>query len=102
MPIVITAIIFIVSVVLFLYLCGLVSVWIYEIKINKIFRKMKEEIRDLENLKLSMAMLHIKTYRITQDYRKKISEMEKIRQFILEKWLFLKRSTLKIEYKSMC
>lgn len=102
MPIAIAVIICIVSFLLFLYLCGLVFALAYEAKINKIFRKMKEETRSLENLKLSMAMIHLKTYKITQDYQKKISEMEKTRQFILEKWLFLKKSTLKIEYRNIC
>jgi hypothetical protein len=72
---------------LFIYLCGFALALFYEIKINKTFGRMRAEIKNLENSRLSMAMLHLKEYKITQDYRRKISEIERGRQFFLEKWL---------------
>jgi hypothetical protein len=83
------------------YFCAAVSVWIYGVKIRKMFRRANEEIWMLERSGLSMAMFHLKKYRITQDCRKRISEMEKKRKFIIEKCLFIRKSSLKTQYENM-
>ena len=72
-----------------LYLIGLVVVWIYELKRNALYRRMKEQVRLLENFQLSMAVTHVKMYRITQDYHKNASNLERVQQFILKNVLLI-------------
>ena len=50
---------------------------------------MQKEIKILENSKSSMAVLHIKKYKIVQDYRTRISKVEKVQKFVMEKILLI-------------
>jgi len=96
----IITIVYIVSFVALLYCCGLVLAWTYEMRMNKMFRKMREKIQPLEKLGTNTALFHVKKYKITEDYRKGISEIEKVQKFILRKLLFIEKSTLKTKYKN--
>lgn len=48
-----------------------------------------------ENLQISRAVLHVKTYKINRDYCQKIEKIERLQDFILKKMLLAKRSSLK-------
>ena len=85
------------------YLAGLVAVWRYENKKAKVYRMVLVRIEALNNLGFSMATRHAKTFKLKQDYRQWVEIIEERQQFIFEKVLFLKKSTLKTEYeKSGC
>lgn len=76
-----------ISIFAFAYLGGLISVWLYEIKMRKMFLRMQEKIRQLESEKFSAALFHVKEYKITEDYRQEMLEIEKVQKFILKKLL---------------
>lgn len=77
------------------YIGGLISVWLCEIRRNILYRQMQRCVRLAENLHVSMAVLHVKTYKIKRDYYQKIDKIERIQHFILKKMLLTKRSSLK-------
>ena len=78
-----------------LYLLGLVVVWIYDIKRNSLYRIMQEKYKSLDDLHLSMAVMHAKKYKITEDYRRDAFLVEREQHFILENLLLIRRRTLK-------
>lgn len=71
------------------YLIGLAAVWAYEIKRNALYRQMKEQVKVLECSRFSMALTHAKTYKITEDYRRMASGLERVQQFILKNVLLI-------------
>jgi len=73
----------------FTYIGGLILMWSCELKRNVLYRQMQKQIRSIENLHLSMAVLHVKTYKISRDYYKKIDKIECIQHFILKKMLYV-------------
>jgi len=77
------------------YIGGLISVWLCEIRRNVLYRQMQKQIRSIENLHLSMAVLHVKTYKISRDYYQKIDVIERMQQSILRKMVFIKKGSLK-------
>ena len=77
------------------YIGGLISVWLCEFKRNALYRQMRKQIKAIENLHLSMAVLHVKMYKINMDYCRKIDEVEHIQQSILRKMVFIKKGSLK-------
>ena len=77
------------------YIGGLISVWICELKRNVLYRQMQQQIRLIESLHLSAAMLHVKTYKINMDYCRKIDEIDRVQRFVLKKMLLEKKSSLK-------
>ena len=93
--------IYIVAFAALLYCSGLGLVWLFEFRKKSLYQEMRKQVQVLENLRLSMAMLHVKMYKISEDYRRRNAELEKMQQFILEKWLFIKKSTLKTKYKNL-
>lgn len=72
-----------------LYLLGLVVVWVYELRRNALYRRMREEVRRLESAPSSMAVLTAKTYKVTQDYHRSASRLEMVQQFILKNVLLI-------------
>ena len=78
-----------------IYIIGLISVWLCELKRNALYLQMQRRVRLIENLHLSAAMLHVKIYKINMDYCKKIEEIERLQHFILKKMLLVKKSSLK-------
>lgn len=77
------------------YLLGIFSLLVCEYRTGALYRKCRTEIDYLENIGMSMALVHAKKYKITEDYRLEIAKIEKARKFIFEKLLFLRKSTLK-------
>jgi len=77
------------------YIAGIISVWACEFRKTILYRQMQQQIRSIENLHLSAAMLHVKTYKINRDYHQKIEEIECVQSFILKKMLLMKKSSLK-------
>jgi len=75
-----------------LYLVGLVVVWAYDLKRNAIYRRMRQHAMELEGLHLSMAVLHAKKYKIMEDYRREVSMVERVQQFILENLLLIRKA----------
>ena len=81
------------------YISALLLAWRYESRKTNMYRMVLKRIEILKSLGLSMAVIHAKTFKIEEDYRKWIEMIENRQQFIFEKVLFLKRSTLKTKYK---
>ena len=54
-----------------IYISGLILMWSCELKRNVLYRQMRQQIRLIENLHLSTAMQHVKTYKINMDYCRK-------------------------------
>jgi hypothetical protein len=75
------------------YLIVTAIVWIYELRKSAVYRKMKEQIRCLENFHLSMAVSNAKAYRIMENYRRDILGIEKIQQFIFENLFFISKGS---------
>lgn len=75
-----------------LYLIGFAVVWIYDFKRNFVYRRMQEQAKNLENLRLSMAVMHAKKYKIIHDYRKEISTIERVQQNILKNLLLIRKA----------
>src|SRR6266704_2614153 len=71
------------------YAFGVGAVWIYELRKNALYRNMKEQVRVVESFRLSMAVLHAKKYKIDEDYRRNISKLERVQQFILKNVLLI-------------
>jgi hypothetical protein len=71
------------------YLLGIATAWVYEIKRNALYRRMKEQVRLLESSRFSMALTHAKTYKITEDYRQMAQGMERVQQFIVKNVLLI-------------
>ena len=74
---------------------GVASAWICEWRINDLHKMMNEKIKTLENLRISEAVLHIKSYKIKEDYRRKILNIEETQKLIIEKILRMKKCSLK-------
>ncbi len=81
------------------YAVGLFLVWWYENKKTRMYRIVLRQIDFLKSLRLSMALLHVKIFKVEQDYRQWSEMIDGRQQFIFEKVLFLRKSTLKIKYK---
>ena len=79
---IITTIEYLVATMVGLYLTGLLAVWFYELKRNTLYRRMREQTRLLEELHLNMALRHAKMYKIEEDYRRNVSTLERVQQFI--------------------
>jgi hypothetical protein len=71
-----------------LYSLGVILVLICEHRMKRLYREMREKIDVLENSGMSMALVHVKKYKITEDYRLKIARIQKAQKFILEKAVF--------------
>jgi len=82
-----------------IYVSGLLTIWQYENKKARVYRLVLAQLEILKQLGLSMATRHAKTFKLKQDYRQWVEMIEVRQQFIFEKVLFLKKSTLKIEYE---
>ncbi|NTW26806.1 MAG: hypothetical protein HGA36_00560 [Candidatus Moranbacteria bacterium] len=72
-----------------LYLLGIGAVWIYEFKKSALYRQMKQELELLERFNLSRAVIHAKSYRINENYRKNSLKLERVQQFILKNVLLI-------------
>lgn len=70
-----------------LYSLGVILVLICEHRMKRLYREMRK-IDVLENSGMSMALVHVKKYKITEDYRLKIARIQKAQKFILEKSCF--------------
>lgn len=92
---ILTTIEYLVGLMAVLYLIGMIVVLIYDFKKNSLYRNMRESIRDMEGLQLSMAVMHARTYMVMENYRRDLSMVEKVQQFILENMFFVRRRTLK-------
>lgn len=88
-------IIYVVAPLACLYVAGIVSVWLCEMKRNVLYREMQNQFKSIENFRVSMAVLHVKMYKINRDYCRKMDEVERLQQFILKNILFVKKSSLK-------
>jgi uncharacterized membrane protein len=84
------------------YLLSLLMVLIYERRKMSLYKKAKKEIILIENLGISMAVLHAKMFRVRHDYLKMVGDIDRKQQFIFEKILLIRRSTFKTKYKNNC
>lgn len=84
------------GVVIIAYFCGIFSVWACQIKMNILCKKMRQKINLLGNSNISMAVFYVKKYKIVEDYRRSIAEIERIQKFILKNILMIRRSPLKM------
>jgi hypothetical protein len=66
-----------------IYFAGVVSVWICEFKRNALCKTMHQKVRLLEGSRVSMAVFHAKMYKIEEDCRREMLEIERVQQFIL-------------------
>lgn len=82
-----------------IYLIGLTIVWIWEFRKNALYAKRQQNLKMLEFLPKSAAVLHAKAYKIGKDYRNDLQRLEDVQFFILENILMLRKSTLKTKYK---
>jgi hypothetical protein len=89
---ILTTIEYFAALLIVLYLLGLIVVWAYDFKRNAIYRRMQQQAMNLENLHLSMAVLHAKKYKIMEDYRRDVSMVERAQQFILENLLLIRKA----------
>lgn len=80
---------YLIAILFGLYLMSLLAVWFYELRRNALYRQMKEQVRLLESLHLSMALFHIKMYKIEEDYRRNALNLEKVQQFIFKNVLLI-------------
>ncbi len=83
-----------------IYVAGLLAVWNYENRKAKMYRLVLRQTKILRNLGLSMALVHAKIFKLENDYRQWLEMIEVRQQFIFEKVLFLKKSSLKTKYKN--
>lgn len=93
--IIITTFVYIMLLIVAAFCVGVASVWICEWRMNELYKMMNEEIKALENTRISEAVLHIKSYRIKENYRRKILNIEETQKLILEKMLRMKKCSLK-------
>ena len=49
----------------------------------------------LENWQMSGAVMHVRSYKIKEDYRRKIMNIEEAQKLIIEKMLRMKKCSLK-------
>lgn len=75
------------------YVSNLIVVWAYELRRNSSYRQMQEQVRQLESFRLSAAVLHAKTYRVLENYRKDVLNIERVQQFILGNLLFINKKS---------
>jgi hypothetical protein len=87
---IITAIEYLGIAMIAVYLIGIAMVWFYELKRNALYHRMKEQVKLLETHRFSMAVMHAKTYKITEDYRRTASMLEGVQQFILKNVLLIR------------
>ena len=83
-----------------IYVAGLLAVWNYENRKTKMHRLVLRQSKLLQSLGLSMALLHAKNFKLENDYRQWLEMIEVRQQFIFEKVLFLKKSSLKTKYRN--
>jgi hypothetical protein len=88
---------YLLGIAILLYFSAAFAAWIYELRISSLYRRMKAQINFLENLRVSSAVFRIKTYKITHDYHRNITEMERMQKFLFEKVLFIARKNEKIK-----
>ncbi len=67
-----------------IYISGIISIWIYARRQEFLYRKMQGEMKLLENIGLSGAVMQIKAYRIREDYRRELEMIERVQSFILK------------------
>jgi|GEM_PF-1791336 len=82
------------------YVTGLLLVWRYETRKTKLHQLVLAEIELLRNSGLSMAMVHAKMFKWENDYQQWLKMVEAKQQFIFEKVLFLKKSSLTTKNKN--
>lgn len=87
----VTVIEYLVALVIGFYASVLAVVWLLEIRRNAMYRKMREKMACLEKLKLSMAVVKAKSYMIVENYRRDVTLIERVQQFVFENLLFAGR-----------
>ena len=83
-----------------IYGAGLLAVWHCENQKEKMYRQVLAQLGFFKQLDLSMALRHAKIFKLENDYRQWLGMIESRQQFIFEKVLFLKKSSLKTKYKN--
>ena len=83
-----------------IYGAGLLAVWHCENQKEKMYRQVLAQLGFFKQLDLSMALRHTKIFKLENDYRQWLEMTESRQQFIFEKVLFLKNSSLKTKYKN--
>lgn len=82
-----------------LYLLGLAMMWFLGLKKNICYSRMQNQIKVLESMSKSSAVVNARKYQINQDYQKSILALEKNEQFVLENILLTRKGSLKTKYK---
>ena len=88
-------ILFLFSTTLFIYGSRAIFGWICEWRISALQKKMRREIKALENLQISGALLYTKNYKIKEDYRHKILNIEEVQKLVVKRMKIIKISPLK-------
>lgn len=73
------------------YVIGLVRVFFFEKKLNKLHRGKQKEIDDVRSKPVTMQTIEGQTKRIIENYEPVISELERRRRFLLDKLPFFKK-----------
>lgn len=92
---VITVIEYLSAILLSLYLIAVLVAWVYEIRKNKLYREMQNDLKFLDRLHLSAALNYAKSYKIRHDYLRKVESLERVQKFVLVQMLFMAKNQSK-------
>lgn len=71
------------------YILAAIAVWIFDFKKNALYDELRKQIKFLENLSGSNALKIIKKYKIEEDYKKALDEIENAQEIITRNMFFL-------------
>jgi len=72
------------------YIISLIRIWLYERKINKLYKELETGINKERQRKAPMAFIEGAIKKLKEDYEAKIEESKRKRRFILDKLPFVK------------
>jgi uncharacterized transporter YbjL len=85
---------FILGALIFAYTFGIVLVVLYEWQMQKIYKAKKKEMEKIKNMRVSMAAVYAKTFKVEQDYKKIIEILNRKQKEILKKLPYLRQAYL--------
>jgi len=72
------------------YIITLIRAWLYEKEINKLYDELREKIKKEKERRAAMPNIELSIKNLKEEYDPKIKELERKRQFILDKLPFIK------------
>jgi hypothetical protein len=85
---------FILGVLLLTYLIGILLAFIYEFRMQQIYKAKKRELEKIKNMRISIAAIYAKTFKVDQDYKKIIEILNRKQKEILKRMPFFRQAYL--------